>query len=161
MGNKAQTAGILTIISGGVGLLGSLLAFAFIPLIESTISDPAFQDPNFTAAELEMVQDFMAGFVAFWGILGLLLSVFVIIAGVMATRRKAWGLGLAGSIVSLFLFFPTGVPALVFMAMARPEFSPPAPPSITPSAPMLPPVATTSPEPPASPPSAPPVEPAP
>jgi hypothetical protein len=159
MGNKAQTGGILTIISGSVGLLGSLLAFAFIPLIRSMLDDPAFtQDANLTAAEIEMLNNFMSGFVAFWGIIGLALSVFVIIAGVMVTRRKAWGLGLAGSIVSLFLFFPTAIPAIVFMAMARPEFSPPQPLVVTIATPVsvsIPPVPPASPPAPPPPPAAP------
>ena len=29
----------------------------------------------------------------------------------MAVKRKSWGLGLAGAIVSLFVFAPTGIPA--------------------------------------------------
>jgi hypothetical protein len=128
MGNKAQTGGILTIISGGIGVLGSLIAFAFIPLIRTSMSDPQFQDPNLTVAEIDMAIDLVVGMTIFFAIVGLLFSVFAIVAGVMATRRKAWTLGLAGSIVSLFLFFPTGVPAIIFIAMARPEFSPPTAP---------------------------------
>ncbi len=159
MGNKAQTGGILTIISGSVGLLFSLLAFAFIPLIRSMLEDPAFtQDANLTSAEIQMVNEFISGFITFWGFFWLLVSVFVIIAGVMATKRKAWGLGLAGSIVSLFLFFPTGIPALVFMAMARPEFSPSQPLAVTIATPVsvsIPPVPPTSPTAPPPPPAEP------
>ncbi len=155
MNGKAQTGGILTIISGGIGVLGSLAAFAFAPMMRSIMTDPEFQDPTLTAAELEQLADFMTWFMAFWGVAGLLLSAFVIIAGVMATRRKAWGLGLAGAIVSVFLFFPTGVAAIIFTALAKPEFEPQTPvgfvpPAVTPVAP-----AATAP-PPAEPPAQPP-----
>jgi len=129
MTNRAQTGGILTIISGGIGVIGSLLAFAFIPIFDNLLSDPTFtRDANLTADEIAILQDVMGGFIAFWGIVGLALSVFVIIAGIMATRHKAWGLGLAGAIVSLLIFFPTRIPALIFTAMAKPEFEkqPPA-----------------------------------
>ncbi len=150
MGNKAQTGGILTIISGGVGLLGSLLAFALIPMIRTAMLDPEFQDPNLTAAEMELAIDFAVGFIVFLGIIGLALSVFTIVAGVMATRRRAWGLGLAGAIVSLFLFFPTGVAAIILMAQARPEFQPPAPLPVT-IVPPVPPIFVAPPPPPSQP----------
>ena len=126
MGTRAKTGGILTIISGGVGVLGSLLVFAVIPLIRTAMADPEIQDPNLTAAEIEMAIDLTVGMMAFFGIAGLLLSVFAIVAGVFAVRRKVWGLGLAGAIVSLLVFFPTGVPALIFTAMAKPEFETPS-----------------------------------
>jgi hypothetical protein len=130
MGNKAQTGGILTIISGGIGILESLAFLAFIPMIRTAMTDANLQtDPNLTQAELEAAADFAVGFITFFGIVGILLSVFVIVAGAMATRRKAWGLGLAGSIVSVFLFFPTAIPAIIFMALAKPEFEPKAIPS--------------------------------
>jgi hypothetical protein len=128
MGTKAQTGGILTIISGSIGILGSLSLFAFIPLIRNAMTDPSFQDPNLTAAEMKMAIDFAVGMFILLAIIGTLLSIFVIIAGVLAVRRKSWGLGLAGAIVSVFLFFPTAIPAIIFMALAKPEFSSPAPP---------------------------------
>ena len=136
MGNRAQTAGILTTITGSIGILGSLAAFAFVPMMRSLMTDPKIQDPNLTAAEMQQLADFTTGFMVFWGIVGLFLSVFVIIAGVSATRRKAWGLGLAGSIVGVFTFFPTAIPAIIFMALAKPEFSAPVPaPQVPPPSP--------------------------
>ncbi len=155
MGNKAQTAGILTIITGGIGALGSLVLAALIPLIHRTMTDPTFQNTqNLTPAELKSTADLMTGVFIFMAIVGVLLAVFIIIAGVYALKRKAWGLGLAGSIVGLFVFFPTAVPALVFMALAKPEFERQAPVAL------VPPTATpVAPTPAAPPPSEPPAQP--
>jgi hypothetical protein len=136
MGNKAQTAGILTIITGSMGILGSLALFALVPLIHTAMIDPALQtDSSLTVADIKAAADLMAGILSFMAIFGLVLAVFIIISGVYALKRKAWGLGLAGSIAGLFVFFPTAVPALVFMALAKPEFERPALPSGLPTAP--------------------------
>jgi hypothetical protein len=125
MSNKAQPAGILTIITGSIGALGSLVLLGLIPLIRSAMTDPTFQTNNtLTPAEIKTAADFMTGFVTFGAVIGILLAIFIIFAGVYTLQRKAWGLGLAGSIVGLFVFFPTAVPALVFTALARPEFEP-------------------------------------
>jgi hypothetical protein len=102
MNQKSTTAGILTIVSGAIGIIGSLLAFALLPMIRTILNDPQFQDPSLTPSEMELLIDFTTAFVGFWGVFGLILSVFTIVAGVYTTRRRAWGLGLAGSIVSLF-----------------------------------------------------------
>lgn len=125
MGNKAQPAGILTIITGSIGVLESLALLAFIPLIHGTWMDPTFQnDQNLTPSEIKQITDLMTGVLGFMVVVGILLAIFIIVAGAYALKRKAWGLGLAGSIVGLFVFFPTAVPALVFIALARPEFEP-------------------------------------
>jgi hypothetical protein len=93
-------------------------------MVRTVMTDPEFRDPAMTDAELELAIDFMIGFVTVMGVIGLLLSIFIIIAGVMAVKRKSWGLGLAGAIVSLFVFAPTGIPALIFIALGKPEFEP-------------------------------------
>ena len=135
MGNKSQTAGILNIITGGVGALGSLVLAALIPLIHRTMTDPTIQtNQNLTPAEVKSAADLMTGVFDFMAIVGVLLAIFIIIAGIYALKRKAWGLGLAGSIVGMFVFFPTAVPALVFMALAKPEFESRAPVGLVPPA---------------------------
>ncbi|APV44599.1 hypothetical protein Dform_01271 [Dehalogenimonas formicexedens] len=123
MANKSQPAGILTIITGSIGILGSLALLAFIPLIHRTMTDPAFQpDTTLTPAEIQAAADLMTGVFSFMAVAGILLSIFIIVAGAYALKRRAWGLGLAGSIVGLFVFLPTAIPALVFMALSKPEF---------------------------------------
>jgi len=155
MGNKAQPAGILTIITGSIGVLGSLALLAFIPLIHNAMTDPTLQtNSNLTPAEIKTAADFMTGVFVFMAVVGILLSVFIIIAGTYALKRKSWGLGLAGSIVGLFVFLPTAVPALVFMALARPEFEPRA--QVVSASPAPTPVASGTSSPPVEPPSNPP-----
>ncbi|XUW99496.1 MAG: hypothetical protein TUN42_06260 [Dehalogenimonas sp.] len=158
MGNKSQPAGILTIITGGVGVLGSLALLAFIPLIHTAMTDPDLQtNTNLTPAEIKAAADFMTGVFSFLAVMGILLAIFVIIAGVYALKRRAWGLGLAGSIVGLFLFPLTAIPALVFMALAKSEFEPRAVPDLTPRQNQI--TQTASPEPPGNVPPPPPQNP--
>ena len=64
----------------------------------------------------------------FYGVVGLsllLIGVLGIVGGVSALKKKRWGLALAGAIAGTFTFFPIGIPAIIFVAMAKPEFSTP------------------------------------
>ena len=49
-------------------------------------------------------------------------AVLGIIGGVYALQRKYWGLALAGAIAGSISFFPCGIVAIIFTAMAKPEF---------------------------------------
>ena len=52
----------------------------------------------------------------------IILGAVAIVGGVYALKRRAWGLGLAGSICSLFCFWPLGIPAIVFVILGKGEF---------------------------------------
>lgn len=123
MGNKAQTAGILTIVSGALGLIFTLFIPVMIPIMKEMVADPAFWDTPATASEIAAFTDFMVGAMIVGGILSLVMSIVAIIGGVAATKRKSWGLALTGSILSVLIFAPTGIPAVIFMALAKPEFN--------------------------------------
>lgn len=54
----------------------------------------------------------------------LLLAILALVGGIFALRRKLWGLALAGSISGTMTFMPTGIAAIIFTSMSRPEFLP-------------------------------------
>ena len=57
------------------------------------------------------------------GISLITVGIIAIVGGVMAIRRRNWGLALAGSILAVPGIPPAGVVALILVAMSRKEFS--------------------------------------
>jgi uncharacterized membrane protein HdeD (DUF308 family) len=57
------------------------------------------------------------------GILFVLVGILGIVGGVFALRKKNWGVALAGAIAGCVTFFPCGIPAIIFVTLAKPEFS--------------------------------------
>jgi len=134
--NKHTIAGVLSIISGGLGVIGAITLIAaiflvsFFATVESSYESPWQEDGAFLI------------FIAlFYGILGLIyvaLGILGIVGGIFCLKKKHWGLSLAAAIAGAITFFPCGIAAIVFTALAKPEFqtaTPPAPPS----APLYPP----------------------
>jgi hypothetical protein len=118
MGNSSSTtaAGVLSIVSGVFGILGSagliLFAVFFISLV--SFEGYPFEDSPFV---------FLEAFYLGWGIVALLLAILAVIGGIYALQRKHWGLALAGSIAAILVFFPTGIAAIIFIALSKNEFN--------------------------------------
>jgi hypothetical protein len=55
------------------------------------------------------------------GLVAIMLGVVAVAGGLCALKRRAWGLALAGSICSIWCWL--GVPAIVFIALSKQEFS--------------------------------------
>ncbi len=113
---KPTVAGIFNIVSGVSGLFGgfvlALLAVASGVFLGITAEELAAKVPFALGTGLFVTLAlFVLGTsaVAVWG-------------GVHAVRRRGWGWALAGSIASLFVFWPLGVLAVVFTVMAEREF---------------------------------------
>ena len=131
MQNNARIGGILSIVAGGLGCIGALLFIAFVVLMMWVISADVYYDgydyygPGYVFSVVAVI----------YGIMGLVLvlfSVLAIVGGAYALRKKNWGLALAGSIGATLVFFPCGIPAIIFTALAKQEFdalSPPEPPA--------------------------------
>jgi hypothetical protein len=116
---KATTAGILNIVAGGLnglGALGLIIAiFAFgslSPMIMEYLSPEDM--PFITPLIFPMLVATL--------VLTIAATVFPIIGGVYALRRRKWGWALAGSIVAIFRSSVLGILATIFVAMARDEF---------------------------------------
>jgi hypothetical protein len=126
MQKNAKVGGILSIVAGAFGVLGLLVFVLIIIVMAFAIGESYHYDYS--------TQDEVYIFVfVFYGVLGLLsalVGVLAIVGGVFALRRKHWGWALAGSIAATLVFFPCGIPAIIFVSLGKPEFEalgPPAP----------------------------------
>ena len=120
MQGKSQAGGILSIVAGAFGLLGSGWTLVMIFLVRFVFSQPELPDiPGFP---LQM-PDFIAVVYAITGIFLLLLSVLAIIGGIFAMRRRYWELALAGAIAASIIFFPAGIAATILIALGQGEFT--------------------------------------
>jgi hypothetical protein len=123
MSNNAKIAGILAIVAGACGVLRALLMVLVILIFRFAFTESYYIYPNparfFT---------FITIIYAVIGFFLLLVSVLGIVGGVFALQKKNWGLALAGAIAGVITFFPCGIPAVIFISMAKPEFSTPIPP---------------------------------
>lgn len=142
MSNNAKVGGILSIVSGALGVLWFLGA-AFFALVLLFVPVEVYYDfgpPYYSSPPSEEVAAFL--FVFFMGLALVpgVLGVLAIVGGVFALMKKHWGWALAGAIASLFVFLPTGVAAVVFVSMGKREFSP-LPPYVTRQTPPAPPTA--------------------
>jgi hypothetical protein len=105
---KATTAGLLSIIGGGLGVtLGIVL------VVLGTVAGTVL-----AGLGVPFVGELVVGTLA----VGLVLGIVAIIGGIYAIRRQKWGLALAGAICALFPWWILGIPAVVFMVLARDEF---------------------------------------
>src|SRR4030042_4248835 len=120
MTNHAKVGGIFSIISGGFGVLWLLMAvFLIVILAAVTWETDYYYDGS------ESPEAFFAVMIVIYIIIGLfftLVGVLAIVGGVLALKRKHWGWALAGSIAGTIVFFPCGVPAIIFVAMGKGEF---------------------------------------
>ena len=55
------------------------------------------------------------------GLLAIMISIVAVAGGLCALKRRVWGLALAGSICSVFCWL--GIPAIIFIALSKQEFS--------------------------------------
>ncbi len=119
MQNKAGIAGILTIISGIIGVLWLGYAFFLNYFFEvmskyaSTSKLPGFASNMYGAMSVLYIG---------WGSLTAALGIFAIVAGIFALNRRNWALALAGAIAGTITFFPCGIPAIILISWAQNEF---------------------------------------
>ena len=108
-------AGILLIVAG----ILSIANWGYILAVFAT-------DP--TAAGFMALIPGLATLVYVCGGIFIVLSIITLLGGVMALRRRMWGLALVGSILGLFIIGPFGVSsllslvALIILAISRKEF---------------------------------------
>ncbi len=125
MQSNAKVGGILSIISGAF----SVFWLACILLMFLVMTNESLY-PDIT----EMSADFSRIMLIFYSIFGgffVILGILAIIGGIFALRRKIWGLALTGAIAGTFVFFPCGIPAIIFVSLGKQEFVLPVPPAPT------------------------------
>jgi hypothetical protein len=127
MQNNARIGGILSIVAGALGGLGSLMGVLFMILIFSiAATDSTYYYDGYRYADGSFTV-FMVIWLVF-AVFFILLGALGIVGGIFAIRRKNWGLALAGAIGGTITFFPVGVPAIIFVAMGKGEFETGSPP---------------------------------
>jgi hypothetical protein len=116
---KATTAGILSIISGGLnGLvaIGLIIAISVVGNLITRIMD--FIPPAYVPFIMPLIEPILIGVMVF----SVVSTVFPIIGGVYALQRRRWGWALAGSIIAMFRTSVLGILSTIFVSMAKDEF---------------------------------------
>ncbi|MBN1862879.1 MAG: hypothetical protein JW790_04475 [Dehalococcoidales bacterium] len=131
---KPTTAGVMTIITGAMGIVGSVILFiisgALGMLGGANLSSWLEQwsggwwGPGAIDITGAMEQ-FIGGATMWLTIAAIVVLVFGIIAlcgGISALKRRRWGLSLGGSILSLFIMPILGILAIIFVSLGKGEF---------------------------------------
>ena len=109
------TTGILSIISGVLGLLYGLVLILLFSMLA-----PMMGLYGASAAEARVVMTVMQAF----GIPLVILGIVAIVGGVYAIRRRIWGLALAGAICAIFSVFGIlGILSVIFVSLSKKEFT--------------------------------------
>jgi hypothetical protein len=114
---KPTTAGILSIIAGGLNGLWSIGLIIVIIVIDN-INIMSFLPPE----DAPFIMPLLVPILVVLLVLSIVATVFPIIGGIFALQRRRWGWALAGSIIAIFRTFILGLLATIFVAMAKDEF---------------------------------------
>jgi hypothetical protein len=116
---KSTTGGVLTIVGGVLSLicfLGMIVAAVLVGSSETVLD--YFRDAG-VSGDISLVQTILIIIAIFFAITAAL----ALIGGIFALQRKRWGWALAGSIAAILgSWWPLGIAATVFTAMAKDEF---------------------------------------
>jgi hypothetical protein len=125
MEDNAKVGGILSIVSGSFGVLGSGLIILWIWMFNWMLTVP--QEPMAP----EFPHEFFQFFAIIYGAMGLILvliGALGIVGGAFALKKRNWPLALAGAIAGTITFFPCGIPAIIFVSLGKGEFTAAEPP---------------------------------
>lgn len=114
---KPTTAGILTIIAGGLGIgAGALITLAAIPLGLVGAMAGAIKELGIISGLLAG----LAGVIIGAGLIGV--GAVAVVGGIYALKRRLWGFALAGTILATICSTPLGVLSIIFISMGKREF---------------------------------------
>ena len=109
---KPTAAGVLNIITGGLGILWSFFFIIGFSAATSMMGSLAMVD----------IPGFMPGIILSTAIVSLLIAVLALVGGIFDVQRKRWGWALAGSIAAILAFLPLGIASTVLTAQSKGEF---------------------------------------
>ena len=115
---KPISAGILNIISGAFGALSVIALIIVIVAIDTwkfLVTVTPLEDLPFVASIINAVLITLL-------VLSIMHTVFPVVGGVFAIKRRKWGWALTGSIIAILVAFPLGVASTIFVAMSKDEF---------------------------------------
>jgi hypothetical protein len=116
MSNSAKVGGILSLVGAGFSLLAAFACLGFIVFM-LYISMNTFDAPS-PMEEYAII----AGVYGIGALFYVVMGVLGIVGGILALRKKSWGMALTAAIAGTFAFFPCGVAAIVFTALGKGEF---------------------------------------
>jgi len=105
-------AGILAIVSGGLGLIGSYILVILGAVGSAVLSFVEAEIPAFVPGVV-----FSAIAIPLFAV-----SILAIVGGVFALQRKRWRWALAGSVAAFFPCRLLGIAAIVLTVLARKQF---------------------------------------
>jgi hypothetical protein len=114
---KPIMAGILDIVSGAIGMVGSVYFVVLTSLFRS-MHEILRVDP----IVIEQTEQIISKLFAIPFVL-VFIGIISIIGGVYALQRRIWGLALAGAICSCIVFPIFGLPSIIITGLAQEEFS--------------------------------------
>ena len=119
---KPATAGIINIVVGAVGIVTG----AILIVLVATIARLGFLSEGilnvtymfFNMLPLSMLHSFIQGL----GAIPITLGIISLVGGILAIKRKRWGLTLAGSVLSILVFTPLGILSTILISLSKNEF---------------------------------------
>jgi hypothetical protein len=118
MKDKAQIAGILTIVSGAFGFFWLGGSWSGIYMLKYMLHSSLYSPMPIAFYNLVAII-YLA-----YGIFGAALGVLGIVGGILSLKRRRWGWALAGTIAGIITFFPVGIAAIILLSMGKDEFTP-------------------------------------
>jgi len=115
---KPTTAGILTIVAGGLNLIAGIVVANISGMIDWIIKSLPSWYP-----EAEAI--YCAPNLVAIGAILIILGIVAIAGGIFALRRRIWGLALAGAICALFPppVIVLGILSIIFVTLGKEEFA--------------------------------------
>lgn len=109
-------AGILSIVSGALGLIAIAFLITFGATFGADIARDVLSTLGFWQAGMPLT------IIGLLSIPLIIINAVAIIGGVYAIQRRVWGLALAGSICTLIPAQILGILSIIFIAMSKKEF---------------------------------------
>jgi hypothetical protein len=122
MSDNARIGGILSIISGAFGIFYLVWIIFSLYIFRAMFNQPFGPFPQYPPQLPPEIFTIMTAFYAALGVFFTLIGALGIIGGVSSIKKKRWGLALAGAIAGAITFFPCGIPAIIFVSLAKDEF---------------------------------------
>jgi hypothetical protein len=107
---KPIIGGILTIVSGLLGLLG-IASYSI-----------GFGNPGSGIGKGDM-PPFVPSIIFGMSIPAIVIAILAVVGGILAVQRKRWRWSLAGSIAASLSLILLGIPAVVMIAISKDEFT--------------------------------------
>jgi hypothetical protein len=115
--NRSQLAGILSIVSGAIGVLMGISFVLILLFMGNLINSIEGGEP--------VPEGFFNIIFAMYSIIGFIfvaIGALSIIGGIFSIQRKNWGLSLAGAIAASLSFYYCGIIAVIFVCLGKEEF---------------------------------------